>query len=120
MNKKVLAVVAVIALIAILGVCLVACNADNYKKRLDDADYATSVLKGDEAKDKAESDASIEWLVTGSKGLSEHVMVIKFKSTDDAKDFESNAVTGTSLKLTCKRSGKIVIYGTEQAVKDAQ
>lgn len=120
MNKKVLAIVAVIALVAILGVCLVACNAENYEKRLKDADYTTAVLKGEEAQDEADSDASIEWLVTGSKGLTDHVMIIKFKNTDDAKDFESSAVTGTALKLTCKRSGKIVIYGTEQAVKDAQ
>ena len=34
MNKKVISIVAIIALVAILGVCLVACNADSYAKKL--------------------------------------------------------------------------------------
>lgn len=121
MNKKVLAIVAVIALVALLGVCLVACNASDYKKRLDNAGYHTEVLEGEAAKEEADG-ASVEWVVIGSKGFSEHVSVIKFKSTDDAKEFEMNmpefGVGGIS--IVCERSGKIVIYGTEQAVKDAK
>ena len=35
MNKKVMAIVAVIALVAILGICLVACNAESYEKKLE-------------------------------------------------------------------------------------
>ena len=35
MNKKVISIVAIIALVAILGVCLVACNADSYAKKLE-------------------------------------------------------------------------------------
>lgn len=122
MNKKVLAIISIIALVAILGVCLVACNADSYEKKLDKAGYAVSVLQGEDAKDKADTDAAIEWLVSGAKSAKDYVMVIKFKNTDDAKEFEKNAVTGGALGFTlvCERSGNIVFYGSESGVKAAK
>lgn len=119
MNKKVLSVIAVIALVVILGVCLVACNSSDYKKKLEKAGYTVVVLEGDSANEKAESDSTIDWVVSAVK-MSGYVNVIKFANTDDAKAYENNAVTGGTLKLTCVRTGKIVIYGTEQAVKDAK
>lgn len=120
MNKKVISIIAIVAIIAILGVVLVACNADSYQKKLEKAGYEVVVIEGDEADEEA--DADVEWIVTASKGLTEYVSVVKFKDTDDAKEFESNAVTGSGfgMKVVCERSGKIVFYGTEQGVKDAK
>ena len=46
-NKKVLAIVAIVALVAILGVCLVACNASDYQKRLEKKGYIVTVLEGE-------------------------------------------------------------------------
>lgn len=127
MNKKVMAIVAVIALVAILGICLVACNAESYEKKLEKAGYKVQSYTGDEAKDEADSNADIEWLVVGVKGSislsgieGDIVSVVKFKNTDDAKDYESD--TKKALSEDCVyRVGKIVIVGTsKQAVKDAK
>lgn len=110
MNKKVLAIVAVIALVAILGVCLVACNADDYKKRLDKEGYI--VVDG-----KVDSE-NVEWVVSGTRiNPADHVTITKYKDTDDAKDAEELAKkTGASVY----RTGKIVMVGTEQGIKDAK
>ena len=127
MNKKVMAIVAVIALVAILGICLVACNAESYEKKLEKAGYKATTYTGDDAKDEADSDADVEWVVVGVKaeislasGLDgDFVTVIKFKNTDDAKDAEADAIEGLG-KDCVYRIGKIVISGTEQGVKDAK
>lgn len=123
MNKKVLAIVAVIALVAILGVCLVACNAESYEKKLEKAGYEVEVLEGDDVDQIKElvGDLEVEWAVGGAKDA-DSVTVIKFKNTDDAKEFEKNAPVGSAFGYTlkCERSGKIVIYGSEQGVKDAK
>ncbi len=123
-NKKVMAIVAIIALVAILGVCLVACNADSYTKKLDKKGYTVSSYKADK-----EEEAKIEWGVTGVKSPTDTVTVIKYKSTDDAKAAESD------LKATIEasgalgslagleqvyRTGKIVIFGSEAGVKAAK
>ena len=44
MNKKVISIIAIIALVAILGVCLVACNAETYAKRLEKAGYKVEIV----------------------------------------------------------------------------
>lgn len=111
MNKKVLAVVAVIALIAILGVCLVACNADDYKNRLDKAGYL--------AKDLPVDSENVEWVVLATKlSTGDSVTITKFKNTDDAKDAESKAKKLNEDAVY--RTGKIVMIGTEQGIKDAK
>ena len=127
MSKKVMAVVAVVALVAILGICLVACNAESYEKKLEKAGYKVTSYTGDDAKDEAKSDADIEWFVVGVKGSislsgieGDIVSVAKFKNTDDAKDYESNSIKGLGEDCVY-RVGKIVIVGTsKQAVKDAK
>lgn len=122
MSKKVMAIVAVIALVAILGVCLVACNAESISKKLEKAGYTCESYTGKDAQKEAKDDATIEWMVVGTKGLSEGVTVIKFANTDDAKDFEKNAATFSIFGKTVvvKRIAGVVYYGTEQGVKDAQ
>lgn len=117
MNKKVLAIISIIALVAILGICFVACNADSYAKRLDKAGYHVETLQGEDAQKKADTDAAIEWLVVAAKGT-DSVMIIKFTNKDDAVDFDENIFTIGN--MTCERSGKIVFWGTEKAVKDAK
>ena len=122
-NKKILAIVAIIALVAILGVCLVACNADSYAKKLEKAGYTVQKLEAE----KDEDGHAIEWTVNASKkgeGLlgvvdGDTVSVTKFKSEDDAKEAEELAKAFWGEKGVY-RSGKIVISGTEQGVKDAK
>ncbi len=119
MNKKVISIIAIVAIIAILGVVLVACNADSYQKKLEKAGYEVAVFEGDDADSKADGD--VEWVVVANKGL-DSVMIIKFANTDDAKEYEENALNLSigSIKKVCERSGKIIFTGSEQAVKDAK
>ena len=118
MNKKVISIVAIIALVAILGVCLVACNADSYAKKLEKAGYEVVVAKGDET-----GEEGAEWMVTATKaeGLLNinTVTIVKYANTDDAKEAEEAAIAifGESCVY---RSGKIVMAGTEQGIKDAK
>ncbi len=119
MNKKVISIIAIIALVAILATCLVACNAESYQKKLEKAGYTVTVVEADED-DKEEG---IEWTVQAMKGISEYVAVTKFASADDAKAaVEKAEAAGTLLgaEVIVKRTGSIVIAGTEQGVKDAQ
>lgn len=117
MNKKtIIAIVAVIALVAILGTILVACNMEDYQKRLEKKDYVVTAGKVDTD--------SVEWILNGTKkgsGLSiETVTITKYKNSDDAKDAYNNAKENLKDGFKVKRHGKIVVYGTTQAVKDAE
>ncbi|MBQ9107820.1 MAG: hypothetical protein IJY49_03260 [Clostridia bacterium] len=120
MNKKVISIVAIIALVAILGVCLVACNADSYAKKLEKAGYVVQTFTGDEANDEAEAEG-VKWMVVGLKMNNlidaDSVMVVAFDNADDAKAF-ADAMNGEGENV--ELSGKIVIVGTEQGVKDAK
>lgn len=125
-SKKLMAIVAIVALVAILGVCLVACNKDDYVKRLEKAGYKAGAISAKEA-GLSEEDGSVEWIVMGVKGeisLSsasyDQVTVIKFKKAADAKSYVEKA-EGKLLKgWKIERSSTIVIAGTEQGVKDAK
>ncbi len=119
MNKKtIIAIVAVIALVAILGTVLVACNKDDYTKRLEKKGYsigsATDIINA-----FGFSSNTVEWSLSAVKD-SESVSVIKYKNSDDAKsaynDYKKNLKDGYAVK----RHGKIVVYGTKQGVKDAE
>lgn len=118
MNKKVIALIAVIAIVAILGVCLVACNAKSYQSKLEKKGYKVTV------ETDYNDDSVYEWTVYGvkaeislSSASAAYVTIAKFKKLDDAKDAEKDAKDNG---LTVKRSGKIVIAGSEQGVKDAK
>ncbi len=119
MSKKVMAVVAVVALVAILGICLVACNAESYEKKLEKKGYTVVTSEADE-----DDDVEIEWTVSATKkgdGLLEvdAVTIVKYAETDDAKDAESDAkkIFGED---GVYRIGKIVMAGTKQGIKDAK
>lgn len=120
-SKKLMAIVAIVALVAILGVCLVACNKDDYVKRLDKAGYTAKAISAEDAHLDAE-ELGIEWIVQGIKvkGGAESVTVIKFNKSEDAKDFYNDNKDNVLDGWKIVRSGKIVISGTEQGVKDAQ
>lgn len=124
MKKKIIALVAIVALVAVLGICLVACNQADYQKRLEKAGYNVA---SQSAEDLGVEGGKIEWAVLGVKGgdsiisRPDTVSVVKFKNTDDAKSFEADMKElAAKYGGTVKRSGKIVIAGTEQGVKDAQ
>lgn len=118
MSKKIITIVAIIALVAILAVCLVACNAQSYTKKLEKKGYTVTSFEADES---AEYDA--EWGVVGIKkgdgilSVPDTVTVIKFKKTQDAKDYEAYS---KELGLSVYRTGKIVIAGSEAGVKAAK
>ena len=122
MNKKVISIVAIIALVAILGVCLVACNADSYAKKLEKAGYVVDKYTGGDAEAEAEVEG-VKWAVVGMKldGLSSRVVsVLGFDNADDAKAY---AETATDLvgEDCVHISGKVVIVGSSaDAVKDAK
>ena len=122
MNKKVISIVAIIALVAILGVCLVACNADSYAKKLEKAGYIVQKFTGEEAESEAEVEG-IKWAVMGMKleGLSSKVVsVIGFDNADDAKAY-ADATADVLGEDRVHVSGKVVIVGsTAEAVKDAK
>ena len=122
MNKKVISIVAIIALVAILGVCLVACNADSYAKKLEKEGYVVQKFTGEDAEAESEAEG-VKWAVLGVKldGLSSRmVSVLGFDNADDAKAYaESTAdLVGEDLVYV---SGKVVIVGSSaEAVKDAK
>ena len=115
MNKKtIIAIVAVIALVAVLGVVLMACSAESYQKKLEKKGYSVSTYKVDK-----EDQDDVEWGLVATKGLlSEAVYIVKYKSLDDAKDAERDQ---KDLGIgTVYRTGRIVMWGSEQGVKDAK
>ena len=123
MNKKVISIVAIIALVAILGVCLVACNADSYAKKLEGKGYTVEKMTDEEAAAFVEEtglDIEIVWGVGGTNGT-DMVSILAFANADDAESFASilnMASSFTGMKAEAK--GKIVFMGTEQGIKDAK
>ena len=123
MNKKVISIVAIIALVAILGVCLVACNADSYAKKLEGKGYTVEKMTDEETAAFAEEtglDIEIVWGVGGTNGT-DIVTILAFSNKDDAESFANilNMATAfTGMKAEAK--GKIVFMGTEQGIKDAK
>ena len=117
MKKTIIAIVAVIALVAILATVLVACNQEDFTKRLEKKGYtvgsATDVISA-----FGFSSNSVEWSLTGVKD-SEAVSVVKYRNADDAKKAYEDAKKDKKDGYDVKKVGKIVISGTKQGVKDA-
>jgi hypothetical protein len=122
MNKKVISIVAIIALVAILGVCLVACNADSYAKKLEKAGYVVEKFTGDDAAKEAEAEG-VKWAVMGVKldGLTpKMVSVVGFDNADDAKAYADMA-KDLAGEDCVSISGKVVIIASSSdALKDAK
>ncbi len=122
MNKKIISIVAIIMLVAVLSIALVACNAENYEKRLEKAGYT---VKAEEA---PEDEEDIKFVVSGMKGLSDGVIVIGYKSIKAAKAAENGDVV-QMLKATLdylpgdvvvERQSSVLFIGTAQGIKDAK
>ncbi len=125
MKKKSIAIVSVILLILVLGVCLSACNAENFENKLKNKGYNVTVegqngafvmtfnsLLSSEYKGK------VEWVVSASKGI-DSVKIFKFDNLKDAKTFETSGeyvIYGNKIY----RTTTCVIVGTEQGVRDAK
>ena len=122
MNKKVISIVALIALVAILGVCLVACNADSYAKKLEKAGYMVDKYTGADAEAEAEAEG-VKWVVMGAKvdGINARmVSVLGFDNADDAKAY-AEATADLVGEDRVHVSGKVVVVGSSaDAVKDAK
>ncbi|MEG2687768.1 MAG: hypothetical protein RSA24_01225 [Clostridia bacterium] len=125
--KKFVSIVAIIALVTVLSVCLVACNASNYKSRLEDSNYYVVVNNDDsigvtalEAELSAFGGykAGVDWLVSGvsKDNPMNSVFVVKFDKLSDAKKFEKNRKGFEKVY----RTGNYVIYGSAEAVKAAK
>lgn len=109
MKKRIVALIACVALISIFGICLVACNADTYRDRLEKEGY--TVVEG--AKDD-----NIEWSLIATNG-DDTVNIIAYTTKDQAKAAEEVAEAKLG-KDEVYRTGKIVMVGTKQAIKDAK
>lgn len=127
-KKRIMVIVAMIALVALLGVCLVACNKDSYEKKLDKKGYTVVSVSTEQLEQYAgEEVQGVEWAIGGVKGDVtsedfEMVIIIKYESKKDAEKFENEvkAEGAEDEGFVFKRNGKIVIFGTEQGVKDVQ
>lgn len=124
MNKKVIiSIIAVIALVAILGTVLVACNKEDYQKRLEKKGYKVSSLT-DLGEAFGVQSTKVEWSLEAAKD-DEYVEITKYRNSDDAnKAYEDAKKTIDDLgedgkNYKAKKVGKIVIFGTKQGVKDA-
>lgn len=127
-KKRIIVIVAMIALVALLGVCLVACNKDSFEKRLDKKGYTVVSMSMEQLEQYAgEEVQGVEWAIGGVKGdvMSgdfDMVIVIKCESAKDAEKLENEvkAEGAEDEGFVFKRNGKLVIFGTDQGVKDAQ
>lgn len=123
MNKKVISIVAIIALVAILGVCLVACNADSFAKKLERKGYTVESMSGEDLDAYEEEfgvDFDIKWGVGGQKGT-DMVAIYAFANADDAESFKALLSLGAGyFGYEAEVKGKLVYFGTEQGIKDAK
>lgn len=132
MNKKVMAIVAVIALVAILGICLVACNAESYQKKLEkegykvetfdaDSDYVKTLNNG--MAENEDYSGEIKWVVKAAKanislssGLDAGVVSItKFSKIADAKQYVKD-LGAEEDDANIVRKGNIVFVGDKASV----
>ena len=118
MNKKVIvSIIAVILLVAVLGTVLVACNKEDYQKRLEKKGY--SVGSGTDVLGAfGLSSNTVEWSLSAVKD-NEGVSITKYRNGDDAKDAYDSYKKNLKDGYAVKKVGKIVIYGTKQGVRDA-
>ena len=120
MNKKVIiSIIAVVLLVAVLGTVLVACNKEDYQKRLEKKGYSKVVSGSDIIGAIGFSSNTIEWDIHYAKD-NESVSVVKYKNSDDAKDAYNSYKEDLKDGYAVRRHGKIVVFGTKQGVKDAE
>ena len=114
--KKLASIVVIVTVLLIMSTCLVAClgastNSADYKSRLENKGYTVTNI------DVSLVERDMEWGLYAANA-DNMVTVALFKNENDAKaaEQESKDMPNTSVY----RSGKLVIAGTEQGVKDAR
>lgn len=125
--KKTMTIVALVALVAVLCVAMVACIPSDPNKAISnlekegytavkDATVIPAALRLAQVK-------GVETVVTAANKDGEHVTLIYFDSTENAKaaysTVESYAKKNDKSKdeVAIKKSGKIIYYGSEAGVK---
>ena len=114
--KKLAGIIAIIALLVIVCTCSVACmsgvstNSSDYRSRLEGKGYTVTNI------DVSLVQKDMEWGLYSTHN-SDYVTVALFKNEDDAKEAEQESKDSN---FSTYRSGKLVIAGTEQGVKDAR
>lgn len=123
--KKFVSIISLVLVAAMLCVSLVSCGAPakdpaDAKAALEENGYAvikvdTAILLPDD----------VEATVLGTT-TENYIMITYYKSTDAVKSAwekaqdEAKALEGKYENVVCKKSGKMIYIGTEQAVKDAK
>lgn len=114
--KKLTSIVAVVVVLLIMSVCFVAClsastNSSEYRSRLESKGYSVTNI------DVSLVQRDMEWGLYAASG--ENIVTIAlFKNEQDAKDAEQESKDMPNTYTY--RSGKLLIAGTEQGVKDAR
>ncbi len=120
MNKKVFSIVAILMLVIILTTCFVACNADNYVKKLEKLNY---VIISENAKDYdaatwksmcknyvfASEGDYIDWFVCGVKLSPDKVFIVKFNNKEAAKRYYDERSKYLEAKDATQLKNNIVI-----------
>ena len=114
--KKLTGIIAIVALLVIVCTCSVACigsvstNSSDYRSRLEGKGYTVTNI------DVSLVTREMEWGLYATHN-GDSVTVALFKNEDDAKAAEQESKDNS---YTTYRSGKLVMAGTEQGVKDAR
>ena len=138
--KNFVRVLSLALLIALLAVSLISCGGpakdpDDAKDALEDAGYEVEMQDGDLLKGFAEL-AGIDGLVAMVEAAHEDdeegIVIFYFEESKDAKEaFESDYMQDMieeleeeaedeDMDVVIKQSGKMIWFGTKQAVKDAK
>ena len=130
MKKNIIAITASVLLLAILSLCLVACNADYYEKKLEKKGYTVEDVSNKTLREEfgftSEDLEDIEWAELGYKykfaqSETDLVLIIKFDNLDKAKEVENELLDAMDDEdYAVHRSGRVVIMGTQKAVEDAK
>ena len=114
--RKLAGIIAIIALLVIVCTCSVAClnsvstNSADYRSRLEGKGYTVTNI------DVSLVQKDMEWGLYATHD-GDSVTVALFKNEDDAKEAEQESKESN---FNTYRSGKLVMAGTEQGVKDAR
>ena len=114
--KKIVSIVAIVTVLLIMSTCFVAClgastNSSDYRSRLEGKGYTVTNI------DVSLVERAMEWGLYAGNG-DNLVTVALFKNEQDAKDAEQESKEMPNTYTY--RSGKLLIAGTEQGVKDAR
>ena len=112
---KIVSIAAIVTVLLIMSTCFVAClgastNSSDYKSRLEGKGYTVTNI------DVTVVPRAMEWGLYAAKD-GNIVTVALFKNEDDAKAAEQESKDNS---YTTYRSGKLLIAGSEQGVKDAR